>query len=155
MFDKQDFMTDKYGASYMKIGGLWINMEYASLVSPAFSGMMRVKAQVNDTDDVLKMVTEYGVGASQGLRRLPGVDTANEFVTSLVTDNDKAAALWDYAKSQLTVGPISALKSDRVTQHLFFGATGVRSDADIEADKEASATRRAQRAQDALEYRAE
>ena len=155
MFNKEDFMTDDYGASSIKVGGFWINMEYASLISPAFGGMMQVKAKVNNGDDLLKVVEEYGVGAAQGLRRLPGVDTANEFVTSLATDNDKAAAMYEFAKSSLTAGPISALTSNRVMQRLFFGATGVRSDEDIENDKIDQADRRAQRAQASAEYRAE
>jgi hypothetical protein len=155
MFNKEDFFYDKYGAGFVKIGGFWVNMEYASLISPAFGGMMQVKAKVNNGDDLLKVVEEYGVGAAQGLRHLPGVDTANQFVTSLATDNDKAAAMYEFAKQQLTAGPISALTSNRIIQRLFFGATGVRTDEDISSDKIDQAQRRVQRAQAAAEYRAE
>lgn len=155
MFDKKDFRTDQYGAEYVKIGGLWINMEYVSFMSPAMAGFLNVKKQVHHGDSIVKTVESYGAGALTGLKEAPGVDTVSNFVTSLTSNKSKLAGAWEYLRGRLVPAPVHNMFRDRPINRLLFGAHGVETDADVHSDKRQDAQRAAQRRKAAAEYRAE
>lgn len=152
MFGPDDFRSDRYGANYVKIGGLWINMEYVSFMSPAMAGMLMVKKNVHDSDSVLKTLETYGAGAAGGLKNAPGVDTVSNFVTSLTSNKDKIAGAWDYIRGRLVPAPVHSLMQDRPINRLFFGAHGVENDEDVANDEAAASQRREQTRENNLEY---
>lgn len=156
MFDPQeDFREDKYGHSFVKMGGYWIDTEYVSFMSPAMAGMMRARQQVNEPDSYVKMAQSYLSGATKGLLHAPGVDTAETFFSSISTNQSQLAGLWDYVQSRATPAIVHSLTQDRWLNRLLAGGHGFETDDDVDADKDAAAERAAQRREGAEEYRAE
>lgn len=155
MFDKKDFKIDRYGATYVKIGGLWINMEYISFMSPAMAGFLNVKKEVHRNDSVVKTVEMYGAGATKALSNAPGVETVSNFVTSINSNKDKVAGAWEYLKGRMVPAPIHNMFRDRPVNRLLFGAHGVENDAEVREDKHQDHQRAAQRRHATAEYRAE
>lgn len=156
MFDpKKDFRFDRYGASFVKIGGVWINTEYITFMSPAMGGFLNARKQVKHNDSIVKMIESYGAGALTPLKHTPGVDTVSDFVTSLTSNKDQLAGAWEYLRGRMVPAPVHSLTQDRPVNRLLFGAHGVETEEDVRADKRADHLRAAQRRRAAAEFRAE
>jgi hypothetical protein len=155
MFDEKDFRTDRFGAEYIKIGGLWVNMEYVSFMSPTFAGFTHARHQTHHNESVVKMVEMYAAGATGGLRNAPGVDTIGNFVTSLTSNKSKIAGAWEYVRGRMVPAPVHNLTRDRVVNRLLFGAHGIETDNQVREDKRVDQQRAAERRRANAEYRAE
>lgn len=155
MFGPDDFRKDRFNNTYVKIGGVWINMEYVAWLSPAFAGFMNSRMNVNNGTSILKMVESYGAGALRGLNNAPGVDTVSNFLTSLTGNKDQLAGAWDYIRGRLVPAPVHSLMQDRPVNRLFFGAHGVESDKDISADDAAARERAIERQEANEQYKEE
>lgn len=145
-FTAKDFKEDQYGASYIKIGNIWVNMEYISAISPALSGMLFGKAHPK-----LGKVDAYVTGALKPLLNAPGTNELHDLITS-VTSNDAFKGIEKYASTFFTErgepSIISNLFKSRPIDRILFGANGVESTQDVTADnkaaaKKAAATRKA------------
>ena len=126
-------------------------MEYINAISPALAGMMEVKQKGKPRQGIMDTAGQYTSGALQGLKSVPGIDEANKMVTA-ITESDYAKGLMKYGKdlfnSRGEPAFIKALTSGRPIEHLFFGAQGVETDAEVREDKvkaaqKAAATRAA------------
>lgn len=148
-FKKSDFRSDQYGNHFVKIGGIWINMEYINAISPALAGMMNAKMSGNKgfTNDV----GQYTGGVLSSLKSAPGIDEANSLITS-ITNTDLTKGIQKYTNDFFTSRGepmfIKNLQNNRPINRLFFGSTGVNSDQQYKADlktkaAKAAATRKA------------
>lgn len=144
---KSDFRQDKYGNNFVKIGNIWINMEYMSAISPALAGMMNVRQKSVSGQGVGNTLNQYVAGAWTGLRNTPGIDEANKLVTDL-TNSNYAQGIQKYASqffsSRGTPQFIQNLLKNRPIERLFFGATGVETQEEVNQDKETAARKSAQ-----------
>ena len=138
LLTKRDFKEDNYGNSFVRIGGLWINMEYINAISPALSGMLMVKKDGRSSDTILSTASQYVSGTLQGLKHIPGVDELGHLVTS-VTNTNYVLGVKKYAEGFVTSRGAPAfiqnLLKDRPIDRLFFGAHGVENQQDIRQDK--------------------
>jgi hypothetical protein len=82
--NKNDFKTDNYGASYVKVGGTWVNMEYFYAISPAIAGMMDIKKNAKPNQNILDTSAEYVSGAASQLKALPLIDNTNTIITDML-----------------------------------------------------------------------
>jgi len=150
LLTKSDFKTDNYGAHFVRIGGLWINMEYFNAISPALAGMMSVRKYGKTSDSSVDDLAHYASGALQGLKSAPGIDELSELVTSItktnaVTGAEKYAASFFTSRGEPSF--VQNLFRDRPINRLFFGAHGVEDEGDVTRDNLAkAATRRVNRA---------
>jgi hypothetical protein len=142
----EDFRSDKFGAHFVKIGGVWINAEYISAISPALAGMMSVKASSSPGQGPLETVSQYFSGAAQGLRALPGIDEVGQLVNA-ITETDAAQGIRRYAQQFFDQRGqpafLANLEKDRPINRLFFGAHGVETQEQIKADTEQQVQQRA------------
>lgn len=133
-----DFKQDRYGANFVKIGGVWLNMEYISAVSPALAGMMTVKQHEQPGDSIAKSFGQYVAGAAAPLKNAPGLNEVGDLVKS-VTDLGGANGFGKYLKDFFTSRGIPAfvqnLSKDRPVERLFFGAHGVETPHEVVTDK--------------------
>lgn len=138
MFTKRDFKEDEYGNSFVKIGNVWVNMEYFNAISPALTGMLMMKKDGTSRDSLLKTVGNYVSGVAQPLKHAPGIDELGKLVTSVAGTNN-VIGVKKYAENFFTSRGvpafISSLLRDRPIDRLFFGAHGVETDEDIRQDK--------------------
>jgi len=136
---KQDFRSDNYGNHFVKIGNVWINLEYISAISPALAGFMTAKRDGNSRTGMLKEFGYYTSGALQGLKSAPGVDEASQLVTS-ITNRNWALGIQKYAENFFTSRGVPAffhnLDNDRPMNRLFFGAHGVETQPQVSRDNE-------------------
>lgn len=149
MLGKKDFRSDNYGNHFVRIGGIWINMEYINAISPALAGMMTVKKDGKASDGALRTATRYTAGALQGLKNAPGVDELSDLVTS-ITNSNFTKGFQKYAEDFFTSRGepafIQNLSKDRPINRLLFGAHGVEDQGDVNRDNaQKAATRRASR----------
>ena len=135
-FQKKDFKTDRFGAHFVKIGKVWVNMEYMSVISPALAGALTIKAEGGKT--VPEKSEEYVKGALQGLKSAPGADEAEKIIQTL-TSNHLAKSVEKYATDFFTSrGEPAFLKNmqkSRPTNRLLFGAYGVETTSQEQDDK--------------------
>ncbi len=132
---KEDFRTDPYGNHFVKIGNIWVNTEYIAAISPSMAGFMSAKE--NGTG-VGSDVVQYGAGAAQGLKSLPGVD---EVSTLLTTNFGKYAR--DFFTSRGAPAFLQNLMKNKPIDRLFFGATGVETTEQVREDAQARAQKSA------------
>lgn len=137
LLTKQDFKTDAYGGHFVKIGGLWINTEYISAISPALAGMMSVKEHGTEGQGVLDTAGQYVAGAGQSLKSAPGVDELRALVTS-ITNSNWSQGIKKYAENFFTSRGepafIQNLQKDRPIDRLFFGAHGLETESQVAQD---------------------
>jgi Tfp pilus assembly protein PilO len=129
-----DFRQDRYGTNFVKIGGVWINMEYISAISPALAGMMTVKAKSNPGQGIQDTFSQYVKGAAAPLRELPGAKEINDLVaevTNLKPGEGIGKPLADFAESRLMPAFLANLLKDRPIERLFFGAHGVETPQEV------------------------
>jgi hypothetical protein len=134
---KTDFKTDNYGNHFVRIGNIWINMEYINAVSPALAGMMSVRKYGRNSDGVLNAAGHYTAGALQGLKSAPGVDEVEGLVTAITNTNVSRGAVKyasDFFTSRGVPSFVYNLLRDRPIDRLFFGAHGVETDAEVRHD---------------------
>jgi hypothetical protein len=125
------FRSDNYGNHFIEIGNTWINMEYIAAISPALAGFLTAK---QNKGSIGNDIYQYGAGAAAGLKNVPG---ANEINSLLNTDIKKYATTFFTSRGEPAF--ISNLLNNRPIQRLFFGATGVESNAQVKADASAKA----------------
>jgi hypothetical protein len=152
LFVKRDFRTDGYGNHFFRIGDIWINTEYLNFISPAFAGAMEVKQYGRANDGPEKAIENYGRGALQGLKSAPGVDEISNLVNR-VTSGDPFKGITKYAASRGVPAFAHNLANTRPMDRLFFGATGVETQHDVERDRIEKAQRAAQSRRENERYR--
>ena len=135
-FKKEDFMTDKFGKHFVKIGDRWISTDYISLISPALAGFMMAKGM---DGNLAEKALGYVAGASRVLQEAPGIDEANKLIHS-ITGSNMVKGIQKYMTQFATSRAIpSAVNNvafkDRKVNRLLAGATGARTDEDIWNDK--------------------
>lgn len=139
----KDFRTDNYGNHFVKIGNLWINSEYFAAISPALAGMMYAKQYATGA---VSGATEYGIGAVSGLSNLPVVNELPNLITA-ATNKNPAKGIGKYIANFFTSRGepafVKNLLSGRPIERLFFGSTGVESDAEVKEDSKLAAAKRA------------
>ena len=131
-----DFKQDRYGDSFVKIGGVWVNMEYFSLISPAIGGMMAVKQHADGS--IPKSFGYFVAGEAAPLSHLPGVNTVPDLVKGIQDLGvGEGTAKWfkDLAVSRSIPAFIENMTKDRPANRLFFGAHGVETPQEIVIDK--------------------
>lgn len=126
---KSDFKSDRYGGDYVRIGGVWVNMEYVNAISPALAGMMMVKKEGKPGQDLINTAGQYSAGALTGLKNAPGIDELSSLVTA-VTNSNYEKGIQKYASSFFTDRGIPSFirqLSTGVTpiKNLFFSSTGL------------------------------
>lgn len=131
-FNKDNFRQDNYGNSFVKIGNIWINMEYLNAVSPALSGFMSAKMNGNG---IGSKIGQYAAGIVRPVTSLPFNEVGT--LVNSITNTDLVAGVQKYAKDFFTSrGVPSFIKNlfgPNRFQHLFFGSSGVQSDAQYQA----------------------
>lgn len=132
---KQDFKTDNYGGSYVKIGNVWVNMEYINAVSPALAGMMNVKKTGKPNQGALNTAGEYIAGAGAGLKNAPVLSDINSLVTAITTSN-YTKGIQKYMSTFFTSrGQPMFLqqleKGQTPIKNLFFSTTGLPTEAEL------------------------
>lgn len=129
-FKKEDFRDDKYGSHFVKIGNIWINMEYVSAISPALAGMMTAKSN--------KSPWGYAEGAGQSLKNLPGV---SELSNAIQLGLPKYISGFFSGRGEPAFIP--NLLNNRPIDRLFFGAHGVETTQEVQQDSQAAAAKAA------------
>lgn len=141
---KDDFRTDNYGNTFVKIGNTWINTEYFSVLSPAISGMMQVKT--SKEHGLVNDVGQYVVGGGKSLLRLPGLSEAKDLAVA-VTNSDIKKGTEKYVKDFFGSRSVPAFTANlfkgRPINRLFFGASGVESQQQVDQDNKAKADKAA------------
>src|SRR5438105_9571296 len=84
---KEDFKDDPYGNHFVKMGNLWINMEYFSAISPALAGFMYNKAKSTPKTNALGHAGLYAHGALVGLNSVPGIDEGEKIISAITNPN--------------------------------------------------------------------
>lgn len=133
-----DFRQDHFGQSYVKIGDVWINMEYISAISPALAGAMTAKMKATPGESARMKVANYISGAAAPLAEAPGVNELSELVRN-IRDMGRVQGFQKYAStffsSRAVPSFISNMLSGRPIERLFFGAHGIETDNDVRTDK--------------------
>ena len=136
---KEDFRQDKWGSNFVKIGNVWINMEYISGISPALAGFMKVRQKRTEGQGAATTASQYISGAASGLKSAPGIDEASALVNDLTNPN-YAKGIAKYASnffsSRGTPRFVQNLMQNRPIDRLFWGATGVETPKQVEEDKQ-------------------
>lgn len=131
---KSDFKTDRYGTDYVRIGGIWINMEYFNAVSPALAGMMNVKKNEKYGQDPLQTTGQYVAGSLGGLKNAPGVGEVTDLVTA-VTNSNYTKGIQKYASTFFTQRGEPAflrqLQNGQGVKGLFFSTSGLPDQAEL------------------------
>lgn len=149
---KRDFRKDEYGNSFVDIGGVWINLEYVSAISPALGGMMMAKKDAKPRDGIAETAGHYVSGALQPLKHAPGIDALEELVQK-ATSSHASSTFGRYAQSIFTSRGLPAFVTNltrqpfRPIEHLFFGAHGVESEQDVREDNRLAVQHRRSNAQ--------
>lgn len=139
---KDDFKEDKFGNSFVRIAGEWINTEYISMISPALAGAMMAKGMDLPGDKAIA----YVHGALEGLKRVPGADELAK-IRDAITGNNMAKSVSKYVSdfassrsiprflsnvfNRFPLPPTADALRDNIPTRLFFGGTGVRTDAQM------------------------
>ena len=135
-FHKKDFKTDRWGAHFFKIGNVWVNMEYISVISPALAGALTIKSGKDKT--IAGKSEEYVKGALQGLKSVPGADEAERLIQTL-TSNHLAKSVEKYMSDFFTSRGepafLNNMQKNRPTNRLFFAEHGVETQAQTQEDK--------------------
>lgn len=141
-FGKDDFRSDVYGNHFLKIGNLWINMEYISALSPALAGMLSAKFNAAGPEG---KIGQYFAGALTSVKNVPGIDDVSTLVTD-VSNSNFAKGIVKYADSFFTSRGEPAfmqnLFKNRPIDRLFFGATGVETTQNVSQDNADAAAKR-------------
>lgn len=141
--NKKDFRTDNYGNHFVKIGNLWINSEYFAAISPAIAGMMYAKEYGTGA---ASGAAEYAIGTISGLSNLPVVNEVPNLITA-ATNKNPAKGIFKYIGNFFTSRGepafIKNLLSGRPIERLFFGATGVETQQQVNEDSKLAAAKRA------------
>ena len=136
---KDDFRQDKWGSNFVKIGKVWINMEYISGISPALAGFMKVRQKRVEGQGAANTVSQYISGAASGLKSAPGIDEASTLVNDLTNPN-YAKGIAKYASnffsSRGTPRFVQNLMQNRPIDRLFWGSTGIETPKQVEEDKQ-------------------
>ncbi len=131
---KQDFKTDRYGADYVRIGGVWVNMEYFNAVSPALAGMMNVKKNAVQGQDPLQTTGQYVAGSLAGLKNAPGISEGSDLVTA-ITNSNYTKGIQKYASTFFTQRGEPAflrqLQNGQGVKGLFFSTSGLPDKAEL------------------------
>ncbi|MHB8603564.1 MAG: hypothetical protein ACYC9R_13095 [Nitrosotalea sp.] len=132
---KQDFKTDRYGASYVKIGNTWVNTEYIYAISPALAGMMEVKKIGKPNQGALDTTGQYVAGSLQGLKRSPGVNELTQLVTA-ITNSNYAKGIQKYGKNFFTSRGVPSFvrqlqNGNTPIKNLFFSTSGLPTQAEL------------------------
>lgn len=146
LLTKQDFRSDNYGNHFVKIGGVWINTEYISAISPALSGMMSVRKDGKEGEGITAELSHYTSGALQGLKSAPGIDELSSLVQSATNPNYVTGVkkyLSDFFTARGIPAFISNLLKNRPIDRLFFGAHGVETPEQVSQDVRDRAAQRA------------
>lgn len=136
--NKNDFRSDNYGNHFVKIGGVWVNMEYINAVSPALAGMMSVKAHGTPRDNAAATVSQYTSGALQGLKSAPGIDELSGLVSSITNSNYEKGVkkyLADFFTSRGKPAFLENLQKSRPINRLFWGAHGIETPQQVRMDE--------------------
>ncbi len=137
-FKKEDFRTDVYGTHFVKIGNTWINTEYISAISPALAGFMSIKQKGSTGVQAFGDYVSSKTGVLSAAKDIPGINEINSFIN---TDPKKYAK--DFFSSRGTPMFIKNLQNNRPINRLFFGATGVESQQQVDQDNKAKAAKAA------------
>lgn len=137
---KNDFKTDKYGVSSVKIGNNWVSLEYFAPIAPALAGFMAAKQGNSIADSLYK----FGAGALGGVKNLPGIDEINtmiqegagKYATDFVNSRTVPSILNSFETT--TVLPPSMTPNSRPINRLLFGAHGIETDQQAAQDTDAS-----------------
>lgn len=132
---KQDFNSDQYGNSYFKLGNVWINMEYLSAISPALAGFMYAKKDGDGT--ILGNATQFGKGLTSSLLNAPGIDAIPSLIKS-ATNGTMIKDATSFFTSRGVPSFLTNLTKSRPIERLFFGASGVETDAQARQDSSLS-----------------
>ncbi len=135
----KDFRSDNYGNHFVNIGGVWINMEYLSIASPALAGFIMAK---ENPGSIPEETTQYLKGVGGSLIAIPGV--VGELPT--VATQGVAQYTTAFLQSRLTPAIWSSLTGGQPLTQMLFGKTGVQSDASYTAEKKAKAKASAEKA---------
>lgn len=145
---KKDFREDKYGNSFVNVGGVWINLEYVAAISPALAGMMMARKQARPQDGAVDTFAHYASGAAGALKHAPGIDEVGNLVES-ITKSNAVQGGENYAKQFFTSRGVPAFipsllgEPSRPVERLFFGKHGVETDEEVNEDRRISAQHRA------------
>lgn len=138
----KDFKSDPYGNHFVKIGNLWVNMEYVNAISPALAGFMNIKQTAKPNQGIGESVGQYTAGALQGLKSAPGIDEVSSLVNS-ITNSNYVKGIKKYASQFFTSRGepafIPNLLNSRPIDRLFFGAHGVETTQQVSDDATAAA----------------
>lgn len=133
---KDDFRSDRYGNSYVRIAGTWINTEYIAPFAPALAGMMTAKQKATSASEI---PLQYVAGAGKSLLRLPGLNEPSDIASSIADAGSATAGVEKYAKDFFTSRGVPAflknLTAKNPIQHLFFGGSGLQSDKQYQASQ--------------------
>lgn len=133
-----DFRQDRFGQSYVKIGGLWVNMEYISAISPALAGMMTMKQHEGQDQDLMQKFGHYTGGALALLKNAPGVNELESFLTALANPNYSKGIgkyLKDFIRSRTIPPVLWNLFQNRPMNRILFGAHGLESPLQVSEDE--------------------
>ncbi len=151
---QQDFRNDKWGHSFAKIGGVWVDTEYVSWLSPNIAAMMEVRKNVQNLEDVTKVLAMYAKGAGRGVLNMPGLTEGHDFLTRVTSGKDPVAALGSAAAGLFEPAFLRNLRSSRPFERLLSGAHGVETDEDIQTDEAENAQRRSENQMEQAEWNA-
>lgn len=133
----KDFRTDKWGNHFVHVAGHWVNMEYFAAVSPALAGMMWMRQTSAHGDDAATTAGHFVAGAAQGLKSAPGADELMGLIQA-ITQSDYEKGIYKYFKDAFTSRAVPAfipkITGKNPLEHLFFGAHGLESDAEVRQD---------------------
>jgi hypothetical protein len=131
LLTQKDFQEDKWGNQFVKIGNIWINMEYVNAISPALAGMMSMRKYGKPSDSFVDKTFQYTAGAAKGLLHTPGINELPDLVKGL-TNPDPTKGIWKWLKglvSQRAIpSAVSNMAKDRTVNRWLFGAHGVETD---------------------------
>lgn len=136
-FTKKDFRTDNYGNHFVKIGNTWINTEYISAISPALAGFLSIKQDQTKGTDALGSYLSTSTGVLSSGKNLPGDEVMQLFNTNVRKDAG------DFFSSRGVPMFIQNLQKNRPINRLFFGASGVESQQDVNQDNKTKAAKAA------------
>lgn len=134
----KDFRTDKWGNHFVHVAGLWVNMEYFAAVSPALAGMMWMRQKATRGEGAVNEAGHFVAGAAQGLKSAPGADELMGLITA-ITQSSYEKGIYKYFKDAIKSRAVPAfipkITGKNPLEHLFFGAHGVESDAEVRQDE--------------------
>lgn len=140
---KNDFRTDAYGNHFVKIGKYWVNTEYFASISPNIAGFMAMKQFPHENPAIAYLTgSKVGEGALGSVLNIPGVNEVYKSIQSIAGGN----AIKD-SESQLESRAVPAIVAnmfkDRPINRIFFGADGVESTSEYNAENKSNAAKSA------------